>query len=198
MQNFDTNLFHAINSGFANPVFDFLMPIFTNEHLWIPIILLSLILLFWRGGRKGRFAAISLLIAFAIADPFAARVLKPMFGRIRPCYALETVRLIWHCGGKFSFPSNHATNAAAMVSAIGYFYRKWLYSLIPIAFVVGFSRIYVGVHYPTDVLGGFVLGTIIGICIAIPVFKLYSRKHKKEAKKDKNEMRNGQNIVAEK
>ena len=193
MMNVDLKLFRLINSGFANGFFDVVMPVFTNERIWIPLIIAGLIILFWRGGKRGKLAAISLLVAVAITDPLAARIFKPLFGRIRPNIALEGVRYIWHCGGKFSFPSNHAANAAAMATAIGFYYRKSLYFLIPIALTVGFSRIYVGVHYPADVLGGFSLGTIAAIVVAYLVSKIFHLDEKNSANGDDDEMRNGEN-----
>ena len=153
---------------------DFIMPIFSAKSGWIPIILAILIILVWRGGKIGRLTALGVVIAFAITDPLSARVLKPLIGRVRPCYALDSaVRLLWTCGGKFSFPSNHAANSAAIISVFGYFYRKSLWLGVPIVIAVGLSRVYLGVHYPLDVLGGFALGTVIGTGIAYAEAKIF-------------------------
>ncbi|MCD6594158.1 phosphatase PAP2 family protein, partial [bacterium] len=164
-----------INHKLACSFMDFIMPMFSAKAGWIPIILAILIISIWRGGKVGRITALGVIVVFALADPLAARVLKPLFGRIRPCYALgSAVRLLWSCGGKLSFPSNHAANSAAIISVFGYFYRKSLWFGIPIALAVGLSRIYLGVHYPLDVFGGFVLGAIIGIGVAYAEAKYFN------------------------
>ena len=153
---------------------DFVMPIFSAKSGWIPIVLAVLIILIWRGGKIGRLTALGVLIAFAITDPLSARVLKPLIGRVRPCYALDSaVRLLWTCGGKFSFPSNHAANSAAIISVFGYFYRKSLWLGVPIVMAVGLSRVYLGVHYPLDVLGGFAIGAVIGTGIAYAETRIF-------------------------
>ncbi|MCD6532134.1 phosphatase PAP2 family protein [bacterium] len=159
----DERLFLLINRHLVSPALDFLMPIFSAKEGWIPVIVAVLVAFIFFDRRRGLIAALAVLIAFGITDPLCSQILKPLIGRIRPCYALgEAVRLLWGCGGKFSFPSNHAANSAAVVVAMGFFYRKTLWVGIPIALAVGFSRVYLGVHYPGDVLGGWIIGGAVG------------------------------------
>ena len=158
----DHLLFHFINGTIANPFFDWLMPIVTNEHnVAIPLLLIWLWMLFF-GGKRGRIAAVILLITLAVTDIFAAQVIKPFFGRLRPSRSMiDSINLLVPRGGKYGFVSNHAANTMSAAFVIFYFYRKWGYFAIAISILVGFSRIYVGVHYPADVLGGWIFGAIV-------------------------------------
>jgi len=138
------------------------MPIITNEdNFGIPLILIWLFMLFF-SGKRGKIAAILILIAFAITDLIAAQYIKPLVGRLRPSHALtDSINLLVGKGGQYSFVSNHAANTMAIATIIGYFYVKWRSLVIAISLIIGFSRIYVGVHYPFDVLGGWIFGYIV-------------------------------------
>ncbi len=179
----DEKLFLLINRHMVSPVLDFLMPIFSAKDGWIPIIVAVLVAFIFFDKKRGLVAAFAVLIAFGITDPLCSQILKPLIGRIRPCYALgEAVRLLWGCGGKFSFPSNHAANSAAVVAAMGFFYRKTLWIGIPVAFVVGFSRVYLGVHYPGDVVGGWIIGAAVGFATGWAFSRLFLTPGGKEKK----------------
>jgi len=172
----DEKLFHLLNKSFVCGFLDFLMPIMSDRTGWMIILLGILGIFVWKGGRRGRIMVIGLLVAVAITDPLAAKVLKPLIGRIRPCHALsDSVRLLWNCGGMFSFPSNHAANTAAMATTFGMFYPKSLWFGVPIALLVGFSRIYLGVHYPLDILGGFILGAVLGLLSALLMMRIFRK-----------------------
>lgn len=155
----DHTLFHFINNTIANPILNWLMPIVTNENnIAIPLLLFWLWLLLFQG-KRGKIAAILLLFTVILADVIAAQIIKPWIGRIRPSHAmLDNINLLVSKGGKYSFVSNHAANTMAAATIIGYFYKKWKSVVIIISIIVGFSRVYVGVHYPFDVLGGWLFG----------------------------------------
>jgi undecaprenyl-diphosphatase len=168
----DHKLFHFINDTIANPFLDWIMPIITNENNFaLPLLLVWLWLLIW-GGKRGKITAILLLIVLVLTDVLAAQVIKPFFGRLRPSRAMiDSINLLVGRGGKYGFVSNHAANTMAGAIIIYYFYRKWGYFIITVSLIVGFSRIYVGVHYPFDVLGGWLLGFVMAwIIITIWVF----------------------------
>ena len=165
LNSIDTQIFIILNQYIANPFLDVVMPVITNLNHWrIPIVIIWIYLMI-RGGRRGRVAALLLIPVLALSDQMSSSVLKPLFERVRPCHVLDHVRLLVGCGGKLSFPSSHATNISAVTILFGYFYRKGTIWFISIAVLVGFSRIYVGVHYPGDVLFGFMVGSSLSILI---------------------------------
>ncbi len=158
----DTRLFILLNQKWTNPVFDWLMPVLTNLNNWkIPILLVWLALLIW-GGRKGRAAALLLLVTIAFSDQLSSFVLKPLVHRVRPCHVVETVRLLVGCSGSFSFPSSHATNSMAAARFFAGFYPRYRWYLYGLAGTIAYTRVYVGVHYPFDVLAGATLGFLVG------------------------------------
>jgi undecaprenyl-diphosphatase len=165
----DTQLFHFLNSTIANPFFDIIMPFITNVNNWRIPIAIFWIFLVVKGGRRGRVAAILIIPVLVFSDQITAFVIKPWVGRIRPCYALEHVRLLVGCGGKYSFPSNHATNISGFAMLFTFLYSRYKIYLWSLAGLIGFSRVYVGKHYPLDV----VCGTLLGILIAVLVWYLY-------------------------
>jgi len=124
------------------------------------LLVLIVIPVFSRESRKGLQVLGLCLLALAIADS-SANILKHLFERPRPCRILEDVRLLVGCGRSFSFPSNHAVNAFAVAATFSHFYRKAALPMLFIAFLIAFSRIYVGVHYPSDVIAGALWGGIV-------------------------------------
>ncbi len=167
----DSTLFRAVNGGMANPVFDVLMPAITDvRHFYIPYAILFIVLL-WKGGRRGRWCALLLGLTVLLTDPISSRVIKEAVLRVRPCSALDDVRLLVGCGAGKSFPSSHAVNNVAAATIIGYFFRKAIPYAFAVAGLVAFSRVYVGVHYPGDILGG----AVVGGAMAALVLLIWSR-----------------------
>ncbi len=157
--NIDHAIFHFINDSIANPILNWIIPIVTNENnIAVPLVLFWLWLLFYKG-KRGKIAAVLLLLTVILTDVIAAQIIKPWIGRIRPSHAmLDNINLLVSRGGKYGFVSNHAANTMAAATIIGYFYKKWKSVVITISIIVGFSRVYVGVHYPFDVIGGWLFG----------------------------------------
>jgi undecaprenyl-diphosphatase len=157
----DTALFYWINVQLANPVMDKVMVAITLKENWfIPGAIIGLWLMFTQG-KKGRILLVLLFLSILLADQISSSLLKPTLGRLRPCKTLEHIRLLVHCGSVYGFPSSHASNIAASLGIFAAFYRKATIPCILAIFLVGLSRIVVGVHYPADVLGGWMLGGVI-------------------------------------
>jgi undecaprenyl-diphosphatase len=130
-------------------------------------LFLGLAAIFIWGGKKGRWLVILGLIGVGLADLTSHQFLKPLFVRLRPCHELENVRLLIGCGGLYGFPSNHACNFFGTAVFFTYFYRKLGWVLFLPAILIGWSRIYVGVHYPLDVIGGAVWGMLLAALVII-------------------------------
>lgn len=155
----DIKLFHFINETMSNSFFDTVMPILTDQDNWVfPLVCVWLWMLIL-GKKKGRIAAVILLMTFIFTDAFSAQIIKPFIGRIRPSHTMvDTINLLVSKGGKYSFPSNHAANTMVLAVICGYFWPSWKSGLIGLSLMVGLSRVYVGVHYPFDVIAGWILG----------------------------------------
>lgn len=181
LKQMDYSIFHFINNTISNQTLDSIMLFLRNAHNWIPLYILLFIYLIYSYKWNGLKYGLYILIAFAIADSITFQLLKPWFGRLRPCHSETlTVRLLLnHCGGKYGFPSNHAANHAAIAISIvlaGIFKKKWInYLWLFWAFMIGIAQIYVGVHYPSDILAGFILGASIAYFNYYAILPLLSR-----------------------
>ncbi|MCK4428049.1 MAG: phosphatase PAP2 family protein [candidate division Zixibacteria bacterium] len=173
----DTTLFYLLNVGLQNGIFDFLMPVLTNLDYWrIPLGLMAVLLLIF-GKKKGRIAVLLLVLGITLSDQVCNNLLKPLIQRIRPCNVLENIHLLVNCTKAYSFPSSHAMNIFTGATLLSFSYRKIKVILFIIAILVSYSRIYVGVHYPFDVLAGVILGFFCAFII-ITLFKVVSKNFK--------------------
>lgn len=168
----DEKLFLFLN-GLHTPKFDILMTWITARNTWIPLYVL-LILLIWRSfeWKKALIFIVYLLLAVGFADFLSSGLMKPFFERPRPCYSAELqglIHLIGNCGGKFGFISSHAANSFALFGGIYMIFKKksLVANLLPVwAILVSYSRIYVGVHYPADIL----IGALVGFCLSFALY----------------------------
>jgi undecaprenyl-diphosphatase len=170
----DTTLFYFLNVKLQNGLFDFLMPVLTNLDYWrIPLGLMVILLLIF-GKKKGRITIVLLVLGITLSDQVCNSLIKPLVGRIRPCNVLQNIHLLVNCTKSYSFPSSHAMNMFTGVTLLSYSYRKIKVILFIIAILVSYSRIYVGVHYPFDVLAGAILGIFCAFII-LTIFKFVSK-----------------------
>ena len=162
LYSLDVSVFRWINEGWSNPVLDKFFPFITNIHNFYPVLLLlALFLLIW-GKAKGRWMVLALIVTVILTDQISAHLLKQLVGRIRPCNALTGVLTPLGPSGSFSFPSSHAANMGGSMLLLSLAYPVWGWFWGLWALSVGLSRIYLGLHYPSDVLGGYILGMTIG------------------------------------
>lgn len=180
IKEIDLQVYYIIHEKWTNTFFDKWMPIITNIDNWIWIIVLAWIALFIFGGYKGRLVCILTLVTILIVDNLSSYILKPFFGRIRPNIMLEMINAgdtVQLTGSALSFPSNHAINIFALAMLLSWYYKK----LMPIwflgALIVGYSRVYIGVHYPLDVIGGACAGILCSL-LMIFIAEKFSKKYK--------------------
>jgi len=167
---FDRDLFFAINNGLSNGFFDWLMPILRDRYTWVLLYLSIIVFSIKNYGKQGFIMILFLVMTFGISDFISSSVIKPNVQRLRPCNETEIktkVNNLVDCGTGYSFPSSHATNHFAIaVFLIMMFYHKWKV-ILPIGILwaasISFAQIYVGVHYPIDILTGGLLGSSIGL-----------------------------------
>ncbi|MBI3876635.1 MAG: glycosyltransferase family 39 protein [Verrucomicrobia bacterium] len=164
LQSLDTALFRFINVKLANPVFDWLMPFLSWNQFFPPLALLGAILLACKGGRRGRLCVFFLVLVVAAGDGLIVNTIKKSVERPRPFKVIPDTHVPERIGKteSFSMPSGHSANwfAGAMVAFL--FYRRSWRFMFPLAAAVGLSRICNGVHYPSDVLAGAILGAGYG------------------------------------
>lgn len=160
----DHSVFTFLNGIAYCSVLDAIMPAVTRQENWYPLLGgLWIALLIW-GGRRGRMTAVMLVIAVALSDQLSSNVLKPLVGRVRPCNALplDEIRLLVRRSGALSFPSSHATNSFAIATVLVWRWPGLAILFFAFAIIIAYSRVYVGVHYPLDVVAGTVLGVVCG------------------------------------
>jgi len=147
----------------------------SGKVIWAPLYLVILIFLGIKYKRKFFIIVLFIILAVTLADQVSVHLFKNTFQRLRPCHEPALSGLVHlfdgECGGKFGFVSSHATNSfnIALLSLLLFKKRWYTISIIIWALIIGYSRIYLGVHYPGDVICGSLLGTLIGWSI----YKLY-------------------------
>ena len=172
LYSIDTALFTFINQTTSNPLGDLLWPLITHydRFLVVRILLLAVwVGLLLKGGPTGRRVALLLIPILLAADQLSSSILKELIGRPRPCHivdgcpVVEGVRLLVDCGPGKSFPSSHAVNNFAVATLFSFYYRKWTWAFMVWASLVALSRPAVGVHYPSDIIGGAILGALVAM-----------------------------------
>lgn len=173
----DVSVFYFINKTLANPVTDFMMPFITELNHWKIFYAIMFLYLLIGGGKRGRIVAIGLILLVATSDQISSNLIKNAVERIRPCNVLPDVRLLVGCTQSFSFPSSHAVNNFAGAVFLSHFYPKFTISFYIGAFLMAASRVFVGVHYPSDVLFGIAIGVLIGMLFVF-LWDLLNKKYK--------------------
>ncbi len=166
----DERLFLYINRIWSNSFFDAVFPIYRESYTWIPFYFFILLLIISNFKKKAWPWILFFILTVALCDQVSSSFFKPFFGRIRPCSnpdLAQYVRLLLsRCPSSGSFTSSHAVNhfgmVAFMVVTIGRYLNNWRYALWLWAAVIAYAQVYIGVHYPLDVICGAMLGVLIG------------------------------------
>jgi len=160
------------------PLMDTLMAGITSKYNWLPLYLLLLLALFRQFGWQAVYSVVAVVLLVILSDQITSSLMKPLFGRLRPCHDPEIghlVRIVTKCGGLYGFVSGHASNSFAVTTFFLLLFHKthryvWWLLIWPI--FVSYSRIYLGVHYPLDILGGALVGIILGYLVFVGTSKL--------------------------
>ena len=171
----DHALFHFGNSTLGNPFFDWLMPILSGYGVaWLPAVIIGLPVLFCLGSTRLRLCLGFMLLVVAIGDPLIIGSLKSLIGRGRPCVVIADAIARLPCGGYHSMPSGHAANTFAVAMVAFFFYRRSAWFMFPLAASVAFSRVYCGMHFPSDITVGAILGAGYAIAILVAAQSIWN------------------------
>ena len=179
MERLDTELFLFLN-GLHVDWLDPIMTFISGKITWIPFYLVLLFLVIKNYKKQSILIIIGIIILIVCSDQVSSSIFKPLFERPRPCHN-ETIKdLVYlpngHCGGAFGFISSHACNTFALAtfltSILKRYYRKIALIMFPWATLVAYSRIYMGVHYPGDIIVGAIVGILIGVGVSYAYLKI--------------------------
>ena len=177
----DRYFFLKINKDCSNSFFDSVMPFFREPIFWAPLYLFVLFFIILNFSKKAVWWCIGAIVTVALTDSISSKIIKPLFARPRPCmdpeFSAQVKLVASYCGGNGSFTSSHAANhfglAMFFFVTLQHIAPKFINYFFLWAALVCFAQIYVGVHYPSDIIVGALLGILIGNFVA----KFYNNKN---------------------
>jgi len=178
---YEENLFFLIN-GAHNHFLDNVMWMFSSIKIWIPIaVFIVFVIIYKKSWSQWLLVLIAITLVFVFCDQFSCHIIKPLFARPRPTHypeIMEHVRTLHnYTGGRYGFISGHTTNSFGFAIFTTLLFKNKIYGIVVFswAIVVAYSRIYLGIHFVSDIFGGMIAGIIIGFVI----YKLYYLFQKK-------------------
>jgi undecaprenyl-diphosphatase len=181
LEEWDQRLFVQLNSELTNSFFDAIMPFLRNGHNWYPLYLFLAVFVIMNFRSNGGWWMLFFVATVAIADMTGTYVFKHNVERLRPCsdpdFYFHVRLLVDQCSGGYSFTSNHAANHFGMATFLFLtfkpFMKKWGWIFVLWALLIAYAQVYVGVHYPLDVLAGALLGILAGTLTGVVFNKRY-------------------------
>jgi membrane-associated phospholipid phosphatase len=181
LNNIDQEIFFFLNHTLHGSFLNALMPLWRSMYFWFPLYVFLISFILYNYGKKGAILLLALTLTVGVADTTSSQIIKKTVKRMRPCNNPEIkdkVKNLVRCGSGFSFPSSHSTNhfaVAAFFMFTLFRQNKWLkMGLIAWAGTIALGQVFVGVHYPSDILFGGILGFSIGFLISFLFKKYYS------------------------
>lgn len=170
LQYLDIELFKFLN-GFYSEYFDCLAWLISGKLTWLPLYIILLVVVLSRGWRQALIVIIAVVVTVTLCDQITSSLIKPAVERLRPSHSEELSSIVHivrgHVGGRYGFLSSHAANTFGVATLLACIFRRKSFTITILAWalVVSYSRIYLGVHYPGDVLCGAIMGALLGGCV---------------------------------
>jgi membrane-associated phospholipid phosphatase len=184
LHNIDQEIFFFLNHTLHGSFLNALMPLWRSMYFWFPLYIFFISFILYNYGKKGAILLLALALTVGVADTVSSKIIKKTVQRLRPCNnpdIKDKVKNLVKCGSGFSFPSSHATNHFAVAAFFIFtLFRKnrWFkMGLIAWAGTIALGQVFVGVHYPSDILFGGLLGFGIGFLISVLFKKYYSEAY---------------------
>lgn len=190
----DKKVFLFFNS-MHSPFFDKIMWHISGKVEWIPLYMVILYFLIKTYKLKSIYFLVIIVLLITLSDQLSVIVFKNTIKRLRPCHDPSIMNLVHivnnYCGGMYGFVSNHASNSFALAMYSSFLYKKKIYKILIFiwAILVAYSRVYLGVHYPGDVIGGAIFGMLLAYLLwlftdRIIISKVLINKNERNKKKD--------------
>lgn len=176
LEQAELDVLYFFNVTLSSSALDAVMSFLTNSRNWIPVYVLASLLLVWKYKRSGVLVVVTVALLVGTSNLLTNTALKEIIGRPRPCATdafgrqiISWIRLPDGMRHGYSMPSSHAVNNFAVAAFFMFFFRKntsLVYVLVCSAIIVSITRLYLGLHYPSDTFVGAVFGTILGVSFA--------------------------------